>query len=105
MEIGLIILLFSLGLIMIIKGGDWFVDAAIWIAEKSNISFGIIGATIISIATTLPEFFVSTIASNEGFTDMSMGNAVGSIICNIALIIALCALIKPIKIKDGFLGT
>lgn len=104
MEIGLIILLFSLGLIMIIKGGDWFVDAAIWIAEKTNISFGIIGATIISIATTLPEFFVSTIASNEGFTDMSMGNAVGSIICNIALIIALCALIKPIKIKDGFFG-
>ncbi|MGN9166106.1 calcium/sodium antiporter [Tissierellaceae bacterium HCP3S3_D8] len=104
MEIGLTILLFLLGLIMIIKGGDWFVDAAIWIADRTGISFGVIGATIISVATTLPEFFVSTIASNEGFSDMAIGNAVGSIICNIALIVALCVLIKPIRIKDNFFG-
>lgn len=104
MEIILTILLFLLGLIMIIKGGDWFVDASIWIANKTGISFSVIGATIISIATTLPEFFVSTIASNEGFSDMAIGNALGSIICNIALIVALCVLINPIKIKDDYFG-
>lgn len=104
MEILLTILLFFTGLIMIIKGGDWFVDASIWIANKTGISFSVIGATIISVATTLPEFFVSTIASNEGFSDMAIGNALGSIICNIALIVALCVLINPIKIKDDYFG-
>lgn len=96
-------LLFFIGIFIIVKGGNWFVDSAIWIAEVTGISFGLIGATIISLATTAPEFFVSTIASSEGFSDMALGNAIGSVICNIALIISLCALIKPIKINSSFL--
>ena len=82
----------------------YFVDAAIWIAEKTGISSGIIAATIVSMATTLPEFFVSTVASNEGFSEMAVGNAVGSYICNIAFIIGICSLIRPIDIKDKFFG-
>jgi len=99
-----VILFFAIGLIMTVKGGDLFVDAAIWIAEKTGISSGIIGATIVSMATTLPEFFVSTVASNEGFSEMAIGNAIGSYICNIAFIIGICSLIRPIKIKDKFFG-
>ena len=104
MEIVLILIIFSIGVIMTVKGGDLFVDAAIWIAERTGISSGIIGATIVSIATTLPEFFVSTVASNEGFSEMAVGNALGSYICNIAFIIGICSLIKPIKIKSNFFG-
>lgn len=104
MEIGFVLLVFLIGLIMIVKGGDWFVDSSIWIAEKTGISFGIIGATIVSLATTLPELFVSSIASREGFTDMAIGNSLGSIICNIAVVIGICSLLNPMTIKDDFFG-
>ncbi|WMM24923.1 calcium/sodium antiporter [Tissierella sp. MB52-C2] len=97
-------LLFIIGLIMIVKGGDWFVDAVIWFADKTGISYGIIGATIVSVATTLPELFVSTLSSKEGLTDMAVGNSLGSYICNIAFIVGICALIKPIHIKDNLFG-
>lgn len=96
--------IFVIGLVMIIKGGDLFVDAAVWIAKVTGIPSIIIGATIVSIATTLPELFVSTIASNEGYLDMAMGNAIGSVICNIAFIIGLSACIRPIKIDKKFFG-
>jgi len=96
--------LFFIGLTMIVKGGDWFLDSIIWIAEKTGISYGIIGATVVSMATTLPELFVSSVASNEGFTDMAVGNALGSYICNIAFIIGICAIIKPIKVRDDYFG-
>lgn len=104
MDLVLILIIFIIGIIMTVKGGDLFVDGAIWIAERTGISSGIIGATIVSVATTLPEFFVSTVASNEGFSEMAIGNALGSCICNIAFIIGICSLIKPIKIKDSFFG-
>ena len=104
MEIGFVFLVFAIGLIMIVKGGDWFVDSSIWIAEKTGVSFGIIGATIVSLATTLPELFVSAIASHEGFTDMAIGNSLGSFICNIAVVIGICSLLSPMAIKDNFFG-
>lgn len=99
MENLLVFAVFFIGLVIIVKGGDMFVDSAIWIAEKTGIPSMIIGATIVSIATTLPELFVSTVASNQGHSDMAIGNAIGSSICNIAFIIGLCAFIKPIKIN------
>lgn len=94
--------IFVIGLVMIIKGGDLFVDAAVWIAKVTGIPSIIIGATIVSVATTLPELFVSTVASNEGYLDMAMGNAIGSVICNIAFVIGLSACIRPIKIDKKF---
>lgn len=58
--------LFVIGIVLIVKGGDWFVDGAVWIAEVTKIPKFVIGATIISVATTLPEIIVSTIAAIDG---------------------------------------
>ncbi len=74
---------------MIIKGGDWFVDAAIWIAKITGLPTFIIGATVVSVATTLPELIVSANASLKGSPEMAIGNAIGSTICNIGLISAI----------------
>ena len=112
MELFLTILLFTVGLIMIIKGGDFFVDAASWIAEISGIPKLIVGATVVSFATTLPELLVSTIAAVQGRqladpakVDMAIGNAVGSVTANIGLIMALALLFMPsvIRRKDYML--
>ena len=84
-----IVLLFAAGLICIIKGGDLFVDAAGWIAEASGIPKFIIGATIVSFATTLPEMLVSVFAALEGNADIAVGNAVGSVTANTGLIMCL----------------
>ncbi|OLS01472.1 calcium/sodium antiporter [Tissierella creatinophila] len=97
----LIYILFIMGLIMILKGGDWFVDSAIWFGEITGASMGLIGITLISFATTLPEFFVSTLASKDGLSEIAVGNSIGSIICNIAVVISICVIFKPIKIEDS----
>ncbi|WIV11762.1 calcium/sodium antiporter [Proteiniborus sp. MB09-C3] len=96
------ILLFFIGLLLIIKGGDWFTDSAISLARASGLPEVLIGATIVSFATTLPEAIVSITAAQDGFTTMSVGNAVGSIICNIGLILAFVSIIKPSKINSNF---
>ncbi len=98
------ILLFVVGIILIVKGGDFFVDASSWIAEVSGIPKLIIGATIVSVATTLPELLVSIIASTKGQVDMAVGNAVGSVTANTGLIMALSLLFMPaiIKRKDFY---
>ena len=84
-----IVLLFAAGLVCIIKGGDLFVDAAGWISEASGIPKFIIGATIVSFATTLPEMLVSVFAALEGNADIAVGNAVGSVTANTGLIMCL----------------
>ncbi len=91
--------LLALGIILVVKGGDWFVDAASWIAEVSGIPTFIIGATIVSIATTLPEILVSSIAASQGSAGLAIGNAVGSVNCNIGLILAISLLFIPSKFK------
>lgn len=91
----LIFLLFSLGLICIIRGGDRFVDAAVWMASASRIPPFIIGATVVSLATTLPEIIVSLIAVWQGQSEMAAGNAIGSVTANTALILSLSVLLCP----------
>ena len=86
------LVVFALGAAMIIRGGDWFVDAASWIAEALHVPTFIIGATIVSVATTLPEVLVSLLAASEGKVDMAIGNAVGSVTANTALIMAVAML-------------
>lgn len=95
MELTLTILLFLIGIVLIVKGGDFFVDAAAWMAKASGIPQVIIGATIVSLATTLPEMLVSVIAAVDGKVDMAVGNAVGSVTANIGLIMALSLLFMP----------
>ncbi len=95
MELALTVLLFILGILLIIKGGDWFVDSAAWIAEVTGIPKFIIGATIVSVATTLPELIVSVMAAAAGKVDMAVGNAVGSVTANTGLILAVSILAIP----------
>lgn len=88
-------LLFIVGLVMLIRGGDWFVDSASAIARRFRLPELLIGATVVSIGTTLPEVMVSAQGAMAGSGGMAYGNAVGSIICNTALIAALTIAIKP----------
>ena len=91
----LAILLFVVGLVCLVKGGDWFVRGAVDIAAMFKIPELIVGATVVSIGTTLPEVMVSASAAVKGMGAMSYGNAIGSIICNTALISALTIAIRP----------
>ncbi len=88
------ITMFVAAVALIGKGADWFLEAAVKISELTHIPKAIVGATIVSLATTLPEFSVSAIATVQDHTDMAIGNAVGSAICNIGLILGLCTLAK-----------
>lgn len=99
------VFLFIVGLILLIKGGDWFVDGATAVAEKFHVPELIIGATVVSIGTTLPEVLVSATAAATGHGQMAYGNAIGSIICNTALIAALTIAIKPSKCERKSLIT
>lgn len=89
--------LFVLGLILICLGGDRLVDAAVAIARKIGIPQIVVGATIVSLGTTLPEILVSTTAAFDGSAAIAAGNAFGSIICNTALIAGLTQTIRPTK--------
>jgi len=99
MNIFLAVILFVVGVALVIKGGDWFVDAAGWIARAANIPSFIVGATIVSFATTLPEMILSVMASLEGKNDMAVGNAIGSVTANTAMIMALSMVFLTIVAK------
>jgi len=89
------LLLFAVGLVLLIKGGDWFVDGATGIAKRFNLPDIVVGATVVSIGTTLPEVMVSTTGALAGSGAMAYGNAIGSIICNTALIAAISITCNP----------
>ncbi len=101
MEYAMLGMIFLAGIILIVKGGDWFVDAASWIAEVSGIPKLIVGATIVSLATTLPELLVSVMAATQGKVDMAVGNAVGSVTANLGLIMAVSIICMPVRIYRG----
>ena len=94
------VLLFAVGLVLLIKGGDWFVDGATGIAHRFHIPELLIGATIVSMGTTLPEVMVSASSALSGHGEIAYGNAIGSIICNTALIAAITVAVRPPKV-DG----
>lgn len=89
------ILLFIVGLVLLIKGGDWFVDGATGIAHRFHLPELLIGATVVSIGTTLPEVMVSATAAVSGHGEIAYGNAIGSIICNTSLICAVTLAVRP----------
>ncbi len=86
---------FAVGLVLLIKGGDWFVDGATGIAKRFNLPDIVVGATVVSIGTTLPEVMVSTTGALAGSGAMAYGNAIGSIICNTSLIAAISIAVNP----------
>ena len=89
------VLLFAVGLLLLIKGGDWFVDGATGLARRFHMPDIIVGATVVSIGTTLPEVMVSATGAMLGQGAMAYGNAIGSIICNTALIAAISVTFNP----------
>ncbi|MDO5401503.1 MAG: calcium/sodium antiporter [Eubacteriales bacterium] len=89
------VLLFAVGLVLLIKGGDWFVDGSTGLARRFHIPEIIVGATVVSIGTTLPEVMVSATGALGGQGAMAYGNAIGSIICNTSLIAALTFALRP----------
>jgi cation:H+ antiporter len=89
------VVLFAIGLICLIKGGDWFVDGASAMARKFKLPELLIGATVVSIGTTLPEVMVSTMSALSGHGEIAYGNAIGSVICNTALIAAITIAVHP----------
>lgn len=93
------VLLFALGLVALIKGGDWFVDGAAGIARRFRLPDIVVGATVVSIGTTLPEVMVSATGALNGQGAMAYGNAIGSIICNTALIAAISVALNPGKVN------
>ena len=97
------ILLFLLGFALLIKGGDWFVDGATGIAHRFSLPELLIGATVVSIGTTLPEVMVSAQAALQHNSGISYGNAIGSIICNTSLIAALTIAVMPGKVNRNSL--
>lgn len=116
MESVLMYALFAVGILLIVKGGDWFVDGAAWVAEVTGIPKLIVGATIVSVATTLPEIIISSMAAIEGHkilmsgvgdflfqsqekVGLAIGNGIGSVICNTALIMAIGIIFTPTQIK------
>ncbi|MGI5971721.1 MAG: calcium/sodium antiporter [Oscillospiraceae bacterium] len=104
MGLALTVILFIAGLILIVKGGDSFVDSAVWIAEATGIPKFIIGATIVSLATTLPEVIVSALAAAAGKTDMAIGNAIGSVTANTGLILGISLFFMPAPMKRAAFG-
>ena len=104
--------IFIVGLILTIKGGDWFVDSASWFAEATGIPKFVVGATVVSFATTLPELLVSVRAAMNGSAQLAIGNAIGSVTANTTLImgvslVAMAGVVsrKSFSLKGGlFLG-
>ena len=96
---GIQILLILVGFVMLIKGADILVDGSSAIAKKMRISEIIIGLTIVSIGTSMPELFVSTTSAIQGASDISIGNIIGSNICNLLFILGLSAVIHPVKFQ------
>ena len=98
------VLLFIVGLLFLIKGGDWFVDGASALARRFHLPELLIGATVVSIGTTLPEVMVSTMSAVSGHGEIAYGNAIGSVICNAALIAAITIAVRPGKVDRKTLG-
>lgn len=94
------------GIAVLVKSADWFTGAAVALARRLRVPEVLVGATIVSLATTLPEFAVSFMAAWRGKVDVAVGNAVGSTICNVGLILGLCALLSPMGVaRRGFVNS
>lgn len=96
--------LFALGFVLLIKGAAWLVDGASAIGRKFRVPEMIIGLTIVSFGTSLPELLVTTMASLEGKAELGVSNILGSNIANILIILGLAAIIRPLPIaRDTYL--
>ncbi len=102
MSLPLVMALFVLGIIIIIKSANWFVESAAWIALRAGMPQILVGATIVSLGTTLPELSISTYASWRDIGGVAVGNALGSGVFNIAVILGGAAVIKDFPVWTHF---
>ena len=103
MDTFFILILFFLSVVVIFKGGEMLVESAIFISNKLKISPIIVGSTIVSLATTLPETCISLIAVKKGEFAFATGNVLGSMICNFALILGIAFSFMPARFnRVGF---
>lgn len=93
------------GLALLVKGGELFVAAAMRIAEYLRMPRVVIGSTLVSLATTTPELVVSLMAGGKGESGLAVGNAIGSCICNVGLILGITAAIRPVDVHLRTLRT
>jgi len=98
------ILMLLLGLFLTVKGGDLFVDAAVWLAETLGLPKFLVGATVVSLATTLPELAVSLLAAVRGAAGIAAGNAVGSVAANLGLILGISLCCSPAPLDRRQVG-
>ena len=94
-QIGLNLLLVAVGLVLLVLGSDWLVDAAVTVAEHLGVSQLIIGLTIVAVGTSLPELATSLVASLRGERDMAVGNVVGSNLFNLLAVMGVAGLVTP----------
>lgn len=97
------IFLVIIGFILLVVGGEFLVRSSVALSLRFNISKMIIGLTVVSFATSAPELLVSLQAALSGFSDISLGNVIGSNIANIGLVLGLTAIISSIDIDKDFL--
>ncbi len=88
-----------IGFFMLIKGADFLVQGASDVAKKFHVSELLIGLTIVAIGTSLPEFFISLTSAVNGYSELTLGNVIGSNICNLLLILGVSAIITPIDMN------
>ncbi|HAY87840.1 MAG TPA: sodium:proton exchanger [Bacteroidetes bacterium] len=97
----IVYILFIIGFILLIKGADWLVAGSASIAKKYNVSDLVIGLTIVSMGTSMPELIVNILASTSGASEIAIGNVIGSNIANVLLILGVAAIIFPLTIKES----
>lgn len=97
------VLAILVGLLLLIKGGDWLLESAVALSLRLSIPKAVIGMTVVSFATSAPELIVSVQSALEGFSSIALGNVVGSNIANLALVLAITVIIQPIEISKVFL--
>lgn len=95
-----VVVLMIIGFVLLIKGADWLLKGAIGIAKKSHISEILIGIVIVGIGTSLPEIIITIKSAITGNTDLILGNAIGSSICNLLLVMGIASLCSPLKIDE-----
>ena len=90
------------GLLLLIKGGDWLLKSSVSLSLNLSIPKAVIGMTVVSFATSAPELIVSIQSALAGYSDIALGNVVGSNIANLAFVLAITILITPIAVPKFF---
>lgn len=95
------ILLLVAGLVVLVKGAEWLVSGASAIAGRIGVSSLVIGLTIVSFGTSMPELLVTMISGLRNNPDLAVSNVIGSNVCNVLLVLGVCAIIRPLPVRDS----